>query len=176
MCSRACFQEGVSALLADDADGDRERIRGGGPRTDHGRIGELVGACSGLRIKNVMEMPGRLERRAVASGYRECHVITLDDAVNPARRQRILDTDPPRMAIRVPAQGMEFAEIDYRRFEAFVAQHVGDGVGDEALGDAVEGYAHAFTRERDTPGARLDAAEIDQFARHVLRAGDDVRY
>src|SRR5258708_34565712 len=116
MRSWTCFQEGVSALLADDADGDRERVRRGGPGTDPGRSGELIGACSGLRIKNVMEMPGRLERRAVASGYRECHVIKLDDALNLARRQRILDTDPPRMAIRVPTQGMEFAEIDHGRF------------------------------------------------------------
>src|SRR6266567_3027005 len=121
--SRACLQEGPGALLADHADGDRERVRRSGPGTNHRRIGELIGACTGVRIKNVMEMPGRLERRAVASGYREGHVIKLDDAVNTARRQRILDTDPPGMAVRVPAQGMEFAEIDHGGFEAFVAQH-----------------------------------------------------
>src|SRR5258708_29602038 len=59
--SRICVQEGAGALLADDADGDRERCRRGGARTDHGGIGELVGACSGLRIEDVMETPGRLE-------------------------------------------------------------------------------------------------------------------
>src|SRR5882757_4849773 len=120
-------------------------------------------------------MPGRLESRAVASGHREAHVIKLDGAVDRARRQRVLDPDPPWMAIRVPAQGAEFAEIDHSRFEALVAQHVGDGVGDKALGDAVEGYAHACARERDASGAGLDAAEIDQLTRNVLRAGDDVR-
>src|SRR5450432_232743 len=122
-----------------------------------------------------MELPARLEGGAVASRYRECRVIELDDPVNLAFRQRVADSDPPRMPVRVPAQGPVLAEIDHRRFEAFVAQHVGDGVGDKALAKTVERYSHSFACERDAPGAGLDAAEIDQLARHLLGAGDDVR-
>src|SRR5580704_17784476 len=78
------------------------------------------------------------------------------------------------MAIGVAAQDSEFAEIHHSRFEAFVAQHVGDSVGDIALSDAVEGYGHAFARERDARSAGLDAAKIDQLARDVPGAGHDV--
>src|SRR6516165_3878197 len=64
--SWTCLQEGSGALFAGDVDRDRKRVCRSRPRTDHRDVGELVGACSGVRIENVMETPGLLEGRAIA--------------------------------------------------------------------------------------------------------------
>src|SRR5262245_29167015 len=82
--------------------------------------------------------------------------------------------------------GTEFTQVDDGRFESFMAEQIGDRVGDEALRDAVERDAHAGTREGDAGGARFDVAEVHQLvgefcgaARKVvdnIRAGPEVRF
>src|SRR5947199_324545 len=69
------------------------------------------------------------------------------------------------------AERAEFAQIDDGALEAFVAQHVGDGVRDVALGKAVQRNRHAGARESYCSCAAVDLAEIHQRARNVARAG-----
>src|SRR5262249_59182667 len=95
------------------------------------------------------EAPARLEWRAVAARDRQRHVGELDHAAVAAVGPAIADANPPGPPIRVPAEGTELAEIDDRAFEAFVAQHVGDDVGDITLRQAVERDGHAGAREAD---------------------------
>ena len=59
--------------------------------------------------------------------------------------------------------------------KAFIAQHVGYGVRDEALGNAVQRNGHAGAREPDGSRAAFDLAEIHHSVRDVARAGRDVR-
>ena len=120
-------------------------------------------------------MPARLECRAVAAGHRERHVFKLDDATSAIRRHAVADAESPRAPFRVTAEGAKFAQVDDRALEAFVAQKVSDGVGDIALGDAVERDRHAGTRKADSGRAAVDLAEIHQCARKVVRACRDVR-
>ena len=72
------------------------------------------------------------------------------------------------------AERADLAEIDEGGRVALVAQEVGGGIGDVALGEAVERHRHAFACKGDAGGADVDGAEIDEVARDVAGAGEDV--
>src|SRR5215471_8800479 len=127
-----------------------------------------------MRIENVMEAPGRLKGGSVASRHRKRHVLKLDRA-GDASRYAVADPDSPGMTVGVATQRTEFAKIDHRAGKTFIAQEVGDGVGDEALRDAVEGYAHAGALKPDAGTANIDLPEIHEIACHVAGAGRDIR-
>src|SRR5712671_258658 len=146
-CSGTSRQHLGGAFFAGHADGGGERIGGRGTRADHGRVGERVGAHSGSRVENMMEAAALIEGRAVAAGNRERHVFEFDGLGNAVLCQCVADAEPPGAALRVAADGAEFAEIDHRGFKAFVTQQVGDRVGDETLRHAVEGDPHMGARE-----------------------------
>src|SRR5207302_8580884 len=112
-----------------------------------------------VRIENMVKAPARLECRAIATRHGERHVLKLDHAADTAQSPAVADAKPPGASIRVAAERAEFAQIDDRALEAFIAQHVGDRIGDVTLGKAVEGNRHAGAREPDGGGAGVDLAE-----------------
>src|SRR5229473_1156614 len=162
------------AVLAGDADGGRQPVRGRRPRPDHSYVDKAVGACAGVRVEDVMETPGRLEGGAIAARHRKRHVFKLDRAGDAARRHAVADADPPRMTLRMATDGAKLAEIDHGTFEAFIAQQIRDGVGDKSLREAVEGDTNAGTRKGDMRVADVDIAEIDELSCDIAGAGLDV--
>ena len=68
------------------------------------------------------------------------------------------------------AEGADFAEVDDGALEAFVANEIGDRIGDAALRDAVERDRHSFARECNRGGAGVDVAEIDERTCGVVSA------
>src|SRR5882672_1959602 len=162
------------AVFSGDADGGRQPVRGRRPRPDHSYVDKAVGACAGMRVEDVMETPGRLEGGAVTARHRKRHVFKLDRAGDAARRHAVADADPPGMTLRVATDGAKLAEIDHGAFEAFIAQQIRDGVGDESLREAVEGDAHAGARKGDMRVADIDIAEIDELPCDIAGAGRDV--
>src|SRR5205807_9877571 len=143
-------------------------------RTDHRHVDKSVGARAGVRVKNMVKAPARLECRAVTARYGKRHVFQLDHAVDAVRGRAMADAKPPGASVRVMAQRAEFAQIDDGALEAFVAQHVGDGVRDVTLGKAVERYRHAIARESYCSCAAVDLAEINEGACNVARTGREV--
>src|SRR5258708_4086839 len=85
------------------------------------------------------------------------------------------DANAPGMPIGVSPDGAIFAEIDDGALKAFIAQHVGYGVRDVALGNAVQRDGHAGACEPDCACAAFDPAEIHEAMCNVARAGQDVR-
>src|SRR5262249_15539506 len=160
-------------VLASNAYSGRKAVRSRRPRPNHRHINKTVGARAGVRIENVMKTPGWFKGGAVAAGHRKRHVLKLNRAGNAARHRGVADADPPRMPIRVAAKRTELAEIDHGALETFIAQQVGDRVGDKALRDAVQRDAHTGTCERDAGGADVDLPEIHKIARHVAGLGRD---
>ena len=74
----------------------------------------------------------------------------------------IADADVP-CALVVGVEAADFAHIDKGLADAVLLQQGGDFVGDVALGDAVEGQAHAFLFEEDGFLVEDDVFEADEF-------------
>ena len=97
----------------------------------------------------MVEASARLEGRAIPTRHGKGHVLEVNHAVDAADVPAVADANAPGTPIRVAADGAKFAQVGHRALKAFIAQHVRYGVGDEALGNAVQRNGHAGAREPD---------------------------
>ena len=79
---------------------------------------------------------------------------------DPIGNPWIGQTDPPRLSIGVSAESPDLTEIRQYAVASARSQECRDAIGDEALGDAVEGDGHAV--DLGLPGRQLAEANVSR--------------
>src|SRR5437868_9984518 len=103
-----------------------------------------------------------LKRRTVAARHGEADIFKVEHTAETSRILRIAQANSPRPAVGIVADQSDLAEIGIDMCESLLAQHVGDAVGDKALGDRIQRDAHSRTPKCYSTRADVDEAIIDQ--------------